>query len=63
MPAGMAAVEAAKANGAWDDLASRMVDVTPDDLEQALAGRVATSPAVATPLAFAQPPDLGHQLR
>jgi uncharacterized protein YdeI (YjbR/CyaY-like superfamily) len=37
MPAGMAAVEAAKANAAWDDLASRMVDVTPDDLEQALA--------------------------
>ena len=36
--AGMAAIEVAKANGAWDDLASRMVDVTPDDLEQALAG-------------------------
>ena len=38
MPAGMAAVEVAKANGAWDDLASRMVDVTPDDLERVLAG-------------------------
>jgi uncharacterized protein YdeI (YjbR/CyaY-like superfamily) len=37
MPAGMAAVETAKANGTWGDLASRMVDVTPDDLEQALA--------------------------
>jgi uncharacterized protein YdeI (YjbR/CyaY-like superfamily) len=38
MPAGVAAVEVAKANGAWDDLASRMVDVTPDELERALAG-------------------------
>ena len=38
MPAGVAAVEVAKANGAWDDLASRMVDVTPDGLERALAG-------------------------
>jgi uncharacterized protein YdeI (YjbR/CyaY-like superfamily) len=37
MPAGMAAVEVAKANGAWDDLTARLVDETPDDLEQALA--------------------------
>jgi uncharacterized protein YdeI (YjbR/CyaY-like superfamily) len=37
MSAGMAAVEVAKANGAWDDLTARLVDETPDDLEQALA--------------------------
>ncbi len=37
-PAGLAVVEAARANGSWDDLTSRMVDRTPDDLERALAG-------------------------
>lgn len=34
---GLAAVEAAKASGAWDSLTSLEADTTPTDLEQALA--------------------------
>ena len=37
-PAGMALVEEAKRRGTWDEAASGRLDVTPPDLEAALAG-------------------------
>ena len=37
-PAGMALVEEAKRRGTWDQAASGRLDVTPPDLEAALAG-------------------------
>ena len=42
-PAGMALVEEAKRRGTWDQAASGRLDVTPPDLEAALAGVPAAS--------------------
>jgi uncharacterized protein YdeI (YjbR/CyaY-like superfamily) len=42
-PAGMALVDEAKRRGTWDDAASGRPDVTPPDLEQALAAEPAAA--------------------
>ncbi len=47
-PAGQALVDEAKRRGTWDEAASGRLDVTPPDLEAALAGVPAARPAGAS---------------